>query len=242
MAETGTPDAARGALWPRLLGEFFVIVFGVLVALAADSWNDSRLDRVDEAEYLARLESAVVNDTANFRFILDWMDRKETGLRRLDALLSSPGAVADPDTLVADLTAAANFGWNVGPLAETATFEDLRSSGRLSLIRNRNLRGQVIRYYETAVGEDRRMEARETQYPHISYRVVPFSRGPNEEDEYATANDPTELLEALRASELPQHVLAERNRARFIRGSITDLRERALSLLSAIRAELRGAE
>ncbi len=217
-----------------------MIVFGVLVALAADSWNDSRLDRIDETEYLARLESAIASDTADFRFILDWMDRKETGLRRLDALLSSRTSDFEPDTVLADLTAAANFGWNVGPLAGTATFEDLRSSGRLGLIRDQNLRGEIIEYYETAEGEDRRMEARETQYPHISYQLVPFSRGPSNEDEYARAEDVDVLLDAIRSSELPRHILAEANRARFIRGSIIDLRQRAVELLKSITDELRS--
>ncbi len=218
-----------------------MIVFGVLVALAADSWNDSRLDRIDETEYLARLESAIASDTAGFRFILDWMDRKETGLRRLDALLSSRTSDFEPDTVLADLTAAANFGWNVGPLAGTATFEDLRSSGRLGLIRDQNLRGEIIEYYETAEGEDRRMEARETQYPHISYQLVPFSRGPSN-SEYAGAEDVDVLLDAIRSSELPRHILAEANRARFIRGSIIDLRQRAVELLKSIADELRSRD
>ena len=148
----------------------------MLVALAADAWNDGRLDRIDEVDYLARFQSAIASDTANFRFILDWMDRKETGLRRLDALLSLPGSDFSPDTVLIDLTAAANFGWNVGPLVGTATFEDLRSSGRIGLIRDSGLRSQIIEYYETAEGEDRRMQARRTEYPHISYQLVPFAR------------------------------------------------------------------
>ena len=63
------------------------------------------------------------------------MDQKETALRRLDAVLSSRSSDFDPDTVLADLTAAPMFAWNAGPLTGTATFEDLRSSGRLRLIR-----------------------------------------------------------------------------------------------------------
>ncbi len=230
----------RGQYTARLLGEFFVIVFGVLAALAADSWNDARLDRIDEREYLVRLGSSVRADTANFAAILQWMDRKERGLRRIDGLLSSNSAAFDPDTVLADLTAAPNYGWNVGPLTGTATFEDLRSSGQLGLIRNRDLRAQIIQYYELADGEDRRIEARRTPYPLVSYGLIPFGRGPGEQDEYASASDVGALLDSLRHSELPRHILAETNRASFVRGSITELRDRAVLLLTALEQELRN--
>ena len=219
-----------------------MIVFGVLAALAADSWNDSRVDRGDEREYLARLQSAVAGDTVNFRSILDWMDRKEIALRRLDAVLSSRGSDLDPDTVLADLTAAPMFAWNAAPLTGMATFEDLRSSGRLRLIRDRDLRGQVIQYYETAETEERRIEARRTQYPHISYQLVRFARslepGPRGDDEYAWAEDVEVLLDTIRVSELPRHIGAEMNRALFIRGSVTALRQRAFELLDSIADEL----
>lgn len=242
MSNTDPPPRAHRLAWPRLVGEFFVIVFGVLVALAADAWNDRRLDRIDEADYLARLHSAIASDTANFRFILDWMDRKETGLRRLDALLSLPGSEFSPDTVLIDLTAAANFGWNVGPLVGTATFEDLRSSGRIGLIRDSGLRSQIIEYYETAEGEDRRMQARRTEYPHISYQLVPFARdfepGSSTDDEFASSDDVEALLGRIRDSELPRHILAETNRAHFVRGSVSELRQDAFELLDSIEAAL----
>lgn len=40
----------------KLSTEFVVIVVGVLVALAADRWNQGRMDTAAEAEYIARLD------------------------------------------------------------------------------------------------------------------------------------------------------------------------------------------
>ena len=42
-------------VWARMIGEFTIIVVGVLVALALDQWASSRADRVTEAEYLTAL-------------------------------------------------------------------------------------------------------------------------------------------------------------------------------------------
>jgi len=232
------PALSRSVPWARLVGEFIVIVAGVLAALAADSWNDSRLERRDEAQYLVQLHAELVDDTLNFRFILDWIDRKELGLQRLDAVLSSAAATFDPDTVLADLTAAPNFGWNVGPLAGEATFEDLRSSGKLGLISNRDLRAQIIKYYEEAESEDRRLQARRTPYPALSYQLVRFRRERGQADELAVSDDVGTLLEELRRSELPSYVLAESNRASFTRASITGMQELAVRMLNAIAEEL----
>jgi len=225
--------------WGRLVGEFVVIVTGVLVALAADSWNDRRLERVEEREYLERLFASVARDTTNYVSILSWIDQKEAGLARLDSVLSSSAASYDADQLLVDLTAAPNYGWNVGPIAAEATFEDLRSSGKLGLIRNPDLRNAILEYYWEAETEDRRLMARRTGYPLASYELVPFRRSAEDMDEYATSADVEELVARLRRSELPSHILAETNRASFIRGSISRMHDQARMLITAIGSELR---
>ena len=73
------------------------------------------------------------------------------------------------------LVALGADGWNAGPLAESATYEDLRSSGKLGLIRDPALRVNIINYYSNAEGQDRRITARRTEYPHVAYRIIPQS-------------------------------------------------------------------
>lgn len=46
----------------KLSTEFIVIVAGVLVALAADRWNQGRIDVEAETEYIARLEAEIRRD------------------------------------------------------------------------------------------------------------------------------------------------------------------------------------
>ena len=229
--------------WSRAAGEFVVIVLGVLVALAADSWNDARLERIEETEYLLRLHHDLQRDTAQHGFVLDWMDRKERSLRHLREVLAST-TLTDQDTatLLSDLANASNFGWNVGPLAVRATFEDLRSSGKLGLIRDAELRAALIAYQDHAEGADRRLEARKTEFPRIAYQLVPTARDTEGSEfgasERAEAQDVAGLLVTLRASELPMHIIAETNRALFIRNVVTDLRSAAAALLGEMAATL----
>ena len=231
--------------WRRAVAEFFVIVLGVLVALGADAWNDNRLDRKEEQEYLRRLQHELQRDTSQYGFTLGWMDRKEAGLDRLERFLKATSpAVSDTAQFLSDLAASSNFGWNVGPLGGRATYEDLRSSGKLGIIRNHDLRTSVIAYYESADSEDRRIEARRTEYPRIAYRLIPSARtaepGRFGASEQVASGDLDGLLRAIRSSDLASHIVAERNRALFIRNVVSSLRAETLQLLEDITMELEG--
>jgi hypothetical protein len=243
MTESEDSSQTRriGMWWPRIVGEFVIVVSGVLVALGVNSWNGRRLDRIEESEYLNRLSADLREDIASYDFVLDWMDKKEASLRRLAPVLgSSAGSVPDAETFRKDLANATNFGWNVGPLATDATYEDLRSSGKLGLIRDADLRLTVIHHYDQAEATDRRIEARRTEYPLIAYRLIPqardFAASSHGGSEITDAVDVEELLVNLRASDLPSHVLAETNRALFIRNAVGDLRTETVDLLNRVAA------
>ena len=231
--------------WKVALGELVVIALGVLAALAADAWNDARLATLEEAEYLDRIVSELQLDTAQHAFTLSRIELKEASLRRIAVVLASPETpLGDTASFLTDLGDASDFGWNVGPLAESATFEDLRSSGKLGLIREPSLRMAVLGYYGAAESEDRRMEARGTEYPRIAYRLVPNSTELRTTGfggvERAALEGAATVVEAVRSSELSDHIVAETNRALFIRDSITLLRDQATDLLESI-VRYRGA-
>jgi hypothetical protein len=223
---------------PAALAELILIGAGVLLALAVDGWNDSRLDGIEEAGYLDRIRAELEDDTTHFNFILGSIDSKEASLLRLRSLLESSVPIPpDSGQFLDDLGQSANFGWNVGPLTRSASYEDLRSSGKLGLIRNPALRLAMVRYYSVAEGEDRRMEARKTAYPMLAYRVVPRRTEYSPELEPAFGVDAVRgLLAEARKAGLSGEIIAELNRARFVRGSITGLKEQAIELLGQFEA------
>ena len=54
--------ALNGSLVRRLVGEFGVIVLGVLVALGVDDWEEGRRDRALERSLLGRMEAELLVD------------------------------------------------------------------------------------------------------------------------------------------------------------------------------------
>jgi hypothetical protein len=126
----------------RLVGEFVLIVVGVLLALAADRWNQERLDRVAAAEYGERILSELVADSLRLDAARRYhADRISGGV----ALLAAVSPSSDPDTLPSEVyfRAAGNAPL---PYAGGTTFRELESSGALGLITS-EARQALFDYY-----------------------------------------------------------------------------------------------
>ena len=132
--------------WRLLLGEFVVIVVGVLVALWVDQLREARVNAGLEVEYLESLLTDLDADLAQFDSTEAWMRRSETAAATVLALYEG----SPPTENVADLVAAVETaGWQFVPTITRNTIDDLRSTGNLRLIRDPDLRRAIASYYLT---------------------------------------------------------------------------------------------
>lgn len=141
MAEA---DRKRDAIeWRRAAGELVLIIAGVLVALAVNTWWQGRQDRSREQAYLAQL----LEDTRENERRLGAALAEET--RTLAAEKSLLYALRSPAPIPSDSTAA----WGrAGPLNYSdprlllGTVTALQQSGDLRLIGDDRLRVAIIGY------------------------------------------------------------------------------------------------
>ena len=135
------------SLWSRLIAEFLVIVVGVLVALGLDQWVASRKDRDLETEYLERLLDDVRYDLSELSFI---QERSRISLAA-DRLITEPAWVreAPGDSLLATAIVAA---LSRSPDLSRSTFTELVNSGRIELLRSREVR-EALSVYDRSVIE-----------------------------------------------------------------------------------------
>lgn len=137
---------AAGA-WRTALREFAVIVAGVLAALAAQAWWESRQERDRERDYLvhlladtreneARLEAAVALDSAAVE-----------AAARLGRALYGTGPLPSADTMAAGFMGGAFSSSDFRPL--TGTYTALQAAGDLRLIRTDSLRAEIVAYGAT---------------------------------------------------------------------------------------------
>jgi hypothetical protein len=154
----------------RALGEFAIIVFGVLAAFAVENWRDDQYQRELESEYLARLETEIRSDVERLDFTLQLGRAKVDALKTISAW--SPGVNGDPEQMVRRLRQSVSLGWSL-PALNTSTIEDLESTGNLGVIRDVGIRKAVLEYYRELRNVRERLERRMTRYPHHVYEIVP---------------------------------------------------------------------
>lgn len=130
--------------WRLLLGEFVVIVVGVLMALWVDQLREARVNAELEVEYLESLVTDLEADLAQFDSTEAWMRRSEAAAATVLALYAG----SPPTENLAELVAAVETaGWQYFPSITRNTIDDLRSTGNLRLIRDPALRRAIASYY-----------------------------------------------------------------------------------------------
>lgn len=135
----------RSMSWKRAIGEFVIIVLGVLVALGIDEAWASHKDRRSEESYLRALEAALVFDSTE---LSNTLRSQVLGLVNSEAvlpILEDPGATPGDTTWFVGAVYRSTR-WNI-PYLQTDTYEDLVSTGRLSLLRSADLRARILDYY-----------------------------------------------------------------------------------------------
>ena len=130
--------------WGRLAAEFCVIVVGVLVALAADDWRQSRDDRAREQALMNGLHSDLVADSiglAQIQLINRRWDESSVWLQRRMRMEPVPPV----DSVSAQISGVI-FHRFYQPV--NAAYASLTQAGEMSLIRDPTLRRRITEYYE----------------------------------------------------------------------------------------------
>ena len=129
----------------RIVGEFFLVVLGVLTALMVDTWIEQRNDDKLRQEYLARLTGDLEADRQSLEYrILFFTSVRSFGLQTLEKLRS--GGPVDQDAILAAYYAAENFEfWPIGN-----TYEDLQNTGNIRLLDDIELRLALASYHSRA--------------------------------------------------------------------------------------------
>ncbi len=229
----------------RPVTEILIIVVGVLIALGVDSWNDRRIDRDLEAEYLGRLRDELQWNVERAADIAAGLSRKLSLLTQIAEISGNPQShQVSSGSVVAALGSGVEFGWTM-PSFRVGTFEELRSTGNLGLIRNVELRAALGDYDLDLKEALERIQARRTDFPRFVYTLIPsgqlyesfsidMSAIPNRDIE---AEMSIELVEALQSQEFRRLLNAELNYTTFAKAAIEDLESRIEEVLGSVQQE-----
>lgn len=130
--------------WLAIALDFVIVVLGIFVGLQVDQWNESRKDRVLEAQYIESLKADVMTDIAQLDAAIQLAaDRSRLG-RVVHSAMDRRVVDIDPNEFIWAV-------WNTWlfnfPAYTRATYDELLSTGNLRLLRDPELKAQIAAYY-----------------------------------------------------------------------------------------------
>jgi len=129
--------AFRRQDWPTVGLEIMIVVLGVFLGLQVNNWTVNRSDRAAEIEHLAALEQDIQFSIDSLEDIIDRMEDQQTQRAELYRYSIDPDAEMDGAELAFLLYRGLYQG---APLRmNLTTFDSLKSSGRLGLLKSNDL-------------------------------------------------------------------------------------------------------
>jgi len=230
--------------WTYAIGELAIVTVGVLIALAVDQWNSSRLEGVEEAAYVSRLMSDIDEDIRNLEYQIDAVEQKQDSLARVADQLRS-GLISNHVEFFQDVVIGANYGWNQ-EAAHRATYDDLLGSGNFGLINDHRIRILISGYYDDLEGGGNRIEERETEYPNLTYKLIPRATTAKDDgviwERSVEPNLPPDRVERIYQnildSDLETMTTAEANFGKFVTAITLSQLEKAKTLRASLDSYL----
>jgi hypothetical protein len=131
--------------WSALVSELIIVIAGIFIAIQVDRWWKHQDTLQQEQIYIARLTEDVERDVTSIQ------DAIALAEHRYDLSNLMIAAAVDPEIVrqrPADfMTAIQQSAWTHTPSLNSDTFEELRSTGGLGLLRDEELKSALFEYY-----------------------------------------------------------------------------------------------
>ncbi|MEQ8907359.1 DUF6090 family protein [Ekhidna sp.] len=132
--------------WPEYLLEILVITIGILGAFALNNWNENRKEAQLERQFLERLSDDLTKDIEEIDVSLKSVIARKECTEFLMKVVENPMLLEEnPHYFITSIEYA---GYTNKPSISDHTFEEIKSSGRLSAISNIEIRNALAVYYD----------------------------------------------------------------------------------------------
>jgi uncharacterized protein DUF6090 len=126
------------------VGEIVLVVIGILIALGVNNWNQEKKNNRLGEDYLLRIQRDLVQDTINFRGIITHNNNLREDIK---GLLVTLYAGVDNIEQVQNMSAIYDKALDQVFSPNDNTYKGMISSGTLGLIRNLELKEEIVNLY-----------------------------------------------------------------------------------------------
>ncbi len=132
--------------WSIVFFEVFLLAIGLLAAFQVDRWWEQRQEREEERVYIQRLIGNIEADIPNIKTLIEIQSLRLEYLNLLMHITQNPESATErPGEFLAAIVGASYTNY---PTLRSHTFEDLRSTGDMAVIRSPEVKAAVYGYYE----------------------------------------------------------------------------------------------
>jgi hypothetical protein len=140
-----TPLSTWGKM-QKMLREVLVIIFGVTVSIWFANWNDKRKEQEEVKTFLTDIKQDLTEDTVAIRgkieklkpYIRDYRFARNLTVAQLDSIKKNKGNVY--------------LNFDIIPLQfNEGNYQGFKSSGKIGFIDDKNLKKQILEYYEQVI-------------------------------------------------------------------------------------------
>ena len=125
-------------------GEILLVVIGILIALTINNWNDNRKSKLTEIKYVNDLIEDLNNDVIALKEFTVYLESKKASKRKLESFLENKEGIDSIEFhIVNQYILTDRF------TPSNITIEELKNSGGLKIIRNVDLRRQIVSMYNS---------------------------------------------------------------------------------------------
>jgi len=135
--------------WRYAIGEFSIVVLGVLAAFWVENWNSERKDQLLERQYIQSLLGDLRSDSKSIDYAMQMTEMyAQSGLAVLKSIKEKSFDLPPAEFA----KAVSRSGFLVFPTHSRRTINDLMSTGNLRIIESEDVRTGIADYYATIDG------------------------------------------------------------------------------------------
>ena len=156
--------------WTSVAIELVIVVLGVFIGLQAQEWATAHAEQRRADVLLQQLRDDLDSERSNMNAYVDY--QKVTAAYAKTAIegLESPESVA-PQAWVASIYQTSQI---YSTSSNRATFDEIKSTGAIDLIRNARLRALLVSYYSFDWSQSSMMKA-EAPYREMVRSILPYA-------------------------------------------------------------------
>ena len=147
------------------IGEIILVVFGILIALSINNWNNKQNEKRVEIKYIKGLKADLEIDLINLK---RFMDDRKTKYTDANHILKMDDPITITELFVTDSLIWNVFQWGTFS-PRTNTLDELIGSGNLSLITNDSIKALMQNVHQAYENVNTHVEHMRREYDYYLY-------------------------------------------------------------------------